>query len=174
MLSARIEIETDDVPYKVNRTMPTLLENYFMEERDWRNFCDSLDRRLTPYEEIKAVWMIIGIVFTVLLIGFIVGIVLRFVLVSDPHLGLILTGSLFGAAFFIFSAYFFLMQAMVVKPLSSMGEDVAIFCHETAAKWDSIEFRFEVSSKCSVYWDSDFNAWITVTSTDPVDATGEP
>jgi hypothetical protein len=172
VLNARIEIETKDVPYKVSRSMPTFLEAYFKEERDWTNFCDSLDRRLRPYEEIKAVWMIMGVVFTFLFLGIIVGIVLRFVLVDDEEMGLILTASLFGGAFLIFSAYFFLMQALVVKPLGNMGQDVMAFCQETSAKWDSIEFRFEVSSKCSVYWDSDFDAWITVTSTDAVDVSG--
>lgn len=169
VLDARIEIETKDVPYKVNRNMPTFLEPYFKEDQEWKNFCDSLDRRLRPYEEIKAVWMILGVVFTFFFLGIIVGIVLRFVLVDDEELGLILTGSLFGGAFLIFSAYFFLMQALVVKPLGKMGQDVMAFFHETSEKWDSIEFQFEVSSKCSVYWDADFDAWITVTSTDPVD-----
>lgn len=168
VLNARIQIETKDVPYKVNRDMPTFLSSYFKEERDWKNFCDSLDRRLRPYEDIKAVWMILGVVFTLFFLAIIVGIVLRFVLVDDEDLGLILTGSLFGGAFVIFSAYFFLMQALVVKPLSTMGQDVTAFCHETSAKWDSVEFEFQTSAKCSVYWDSDFDAWVEVVSTDPV------
>lgn len=171
VLNARIEIDTEDVPYKVNRTMPTFLDSYFKEEREWKNFCDSLDRRLRPYEEIKAVWMILGILFTLFLLGIIVGIVLRFVLVDDEQLGLILTGSLFAGAFFIFSAYFFLMQALVVKPLQNLGRDITSFCNETSDKWEAVEFQFEISGKCSVYWDSDFDAWINVTSTDAVDAT---
>ena len=169
VLNARIDIETKDIPYKVNRTKPTFLEPYIKGERDWKNFCDSLDRRLRPYEEIKAIWIILGVIFTLLLLGIITGIVLRFVLVDDEELGLILTASLFAGAFIIFSAYFFLMQALVVKPLGIMATDVMSFCHETSEKWDNIEFQFETSSKCSVYWDSDFDAWITVTSKDPVD-----
>lgn len=152
--------------------MPTFLQPYFKEDRDWTNFCDSLDRRLRPYEEIKAAWMLLGVIFTFFFLGIIVGIVLRFVLVDDEEMGLILTASLFGAAFLVFSAYFFLMQALVVKPLGNLGQDLTAFCQETSAKWDRVDFQFEVSSKCSVYWDSDFDAWITVTSTDPVDSSG--
>ena len=112
--------------------------------------------------------MVLGVVFTILFLGIIVGIVLRFVLVDDEDLGLILTGSLFGGAFIIFTAYFFLMQALVVKPLDAMGDDVVEFCNETSAKWDTIEFEFQRSSKCSVYWDADFDAWINVTTTDAI------
>ena len=171
-LNARIEIETKEVPYKVNRKMPTFLDAYFHDQRDWTNFCDSLDRRLRPYAEIKAIWMILGVIFTFLFIGIVVGIVLRFVLVDDEDKGLILTASLFGGAFVIFSLYFFLMQMWVVKPLGSMGQDVMAFCQETSVKWDGIEFEFQVSNKCSVYWDSDFDAWINVTSTGPVESSG--
>eukprot|EP00934_Nitzschia_sp_Nitz4_P005496 Nitzschia sp. Nitz4//scaffold365_size14809//13653//14177//NITZ4_008915-RA/size14809-processed-gene-0.1-mRNA-1//1//CDS//3329549292//5486//frame0 len=170
VLNARIEIKTDKLPYKVERKMPSFLEPYFPEDRDWRNFCDSVDRRLRPFEEIKAVWMILGVVFTFLFIGIIVGIVLRVVLVDDDHTALLVTGSLCGAAFLIFTAYFFLMEALVVRPLDAMGANVTDFCHLTAEKWDTVEFQFERSSKCSVYWDADFNAWINVTSMDSVDA----
>ena len=167
-LNARITIKTDELPYCVDRKMPSFLSSYFEEDRAWKNFCDSLDRRLRPFEEIKAAWMVLGVVFTILFLGIIVGIVLRFVLVDDEDLGLILTGSLFGGAFIIFTAYFFLMQALVVKPLDAMGNDVVEFCNETSAKWDTIEFEFQRSSKCSVYWDADFDAWINVTTTDAI------
>jgi membrane-anchored glycerophosphoryl diester phosphodiesterase (GDPDase) len=168
-LNARIMIETDSVPYKVNRTMPTMLAPYFRGDRDWRNFCDSLDHRLRPFEEIKAMWMLLGVLFTLLSLGIIVGIVLRFVLVDDKDKGLIISGSLFAGAFVVFSAYFCLMQASVVKPLQTLGEDLIDFCNETSEKWETINFEFETSSKCSVYWDADFDAWINVTTTDAVD-----
>lgn len=169
-LNARINIRTDEVPYRVDRKMPTFLDEYFPTEQDWLNFCDSLDRRLRPFEEIKAVWMILGVVFTFFFLGIIAGIVIRIVLVDDEDAGLIVTGALFAAAFFIFTAYFFLMQALVVRPMDAMGADVSAFCHETASKWESVNFQFQRSSKCSVYWDADFHAWINVTSEDPIDA----
>lgn len=166
--NARIKIETKSVPYKVDRNMPSLLKDYFKEKRDWRNFCDSLDRRMRPFEDIKAMWMVLGIVFTLLSLGIIVGVILRFALVDDEDQGLILTASLFGGAFIVFSAYFFLMQALVVKPLQTLGQDLMAFCDETSEKWEAVDFQFEVSNTCSVYWDADFDAWINVTTTDAV------
>jgi hypothetical protein len=171
MLNARIDIETKESPYKVNRSMPTMLQPYFtpMGEEDYQELCDKLDQLLEPFEEIKAVWMILGIVFTILFLGIIVGIILRFVLVDDADLGLILAASLFGAAFFIFTAYFFLMHLFVVKPLDLLALEINVFCEETARKWEGVELRFERSKSCSVFWDADFQAWINVTSTDAVD-----
>jgi hypothetical protein len=117
--------------------------------------------------------MVLGVVFTLCSIGIIVGIVLRFVLVDDEDKGLILSASLFGSAFVVFSAYFFLMQALVINPLQTVGHDVTDFCHETSEKWEAISFEFEFSNKCSVYWDTDFDAWINVSSTNPVDGRGD-
>jgi hypothetical protein len=169
MLKPRIDVETDEIPYKVDRKMPTMLEKYFPEKRDWKNFCDNLDRRLRPYEEIKAAWMVIGVVFTLLVLGVIAGIICRFLLVDDDDVGLILIGSLFGGAFLVFTAYFFLMHYLVVRPLDDLGQDVNQFCEKTTSEWDNVELRFERSKSCSVFWDSDFKAWIDVVSEDTVE-----
>ena len=151
-----------------------MLEAYYVEDQSWKNFCDSLDRRLQPFEEIKAVWMILGVVFVLLILALIAGVICRFILVDDEELGLILTGVIFAAIFLIFSAYFFLMQGLVVKPLDAMGEDITQFCEEMSSQWEGVEFLFERSGKCSVYWDADFDAWINVTleSKKPIDARG--
>lgn len=172
VLHTRIEIDTKQMPYKVKRTMPPGLDGYFKEARDWKNFCDSFDRRLRPYAEINAKKMILSLVFAFLSVGVTVGVVLRFVLVGDDRLGLILTGSLFAAAFFIFTIQFFLTQALIVKPSENLGIDITSFCNETSDKWENVQFQYQVAYKCTVFfWKSEMDAWINVTATDPVDMT---
>jgi hypothetical protein len=168
MLNARIEIDTEKIPYKIKRKMPSFLDPYFEEKIQWIIFCDNLDHRLRPYEDIKAAWTMIGAVFTLLLMGLIAGIICSFVVVEDPELASILSGSLFGALCVVFSSYFCLMQIYVMKPLKVLGQSIEEYCEKIASKWDMVEFHFERSSKCSVYWDSDFQAWINVISSDAV------
>jgi hypothetical protein len=60
MLNARIEIVTSRSPYKVNRRMPTILDQYLTGKNDWMIFCDRIDAMLVVFEEVKAVWMVLG------------------------------------------------------------------------------------------------------------------
>jgi hypothetical protein len=169
MLNARIEFQTDELPYKVKRKMPSLLQPYFTEEDDWMIFCDQLDKRLRPYEEIKASWMILGVAFVILLLGLMAGIFCRFFVVDDDHVGLILSGSLFGGVFVVFTGYFFLMHLWVVKPLDVLSQEINEYCKKIATTWANVEFRFERSKSCSIFWDSDFSAWINILASEPVD-----
>ena len=168
MLNARIEIDTATIPYKIKRVKPSFLNPYFTENIEWIIFCDNIDYRIKSYEEIKAAWMIIGAVFTLLLIGLIVGIICRFILVDDPDLGLVLSGSLFGGLVVLFVAYFCLMKVFVIQRLDLLAQSIDEYCQNTAKQWENVEFRFERSKKSSIYWDSDFNAWINVISSDAV------
>eukprot|EP00980_Cylindrotheca_fusiformis_P029543 scaffold23505_cov119-Cylindrotheca_fusiformis.AAC.2 len=96
MLNARVEIDTEKIPYKVKRKMPSFLDPYFEEHIQWIIFCDNLDHRLRPYEHIKAAWTIIGAIFTLLLIGFVVGIFCSILVVDDPGQSSVLAVSLAG------------------------------------------------------------------------------
>lgn len=173
VLQTRIEIDTRQNPFKVMRTMPTGLDRYcFKEQREWKNFCDSFDRRLRPYQEIKRKQMLLTIVFAFFSLGIMVGIILRFFLVDDDQLGLILTGSMFAGAFLIFTAQFFLTQALIVKPLENLGIDITAFCNDSSDKWENVQFQYQVVNKCTIFfWKSEMDAWILVTAADPVDMT---
>ncbi|KAL3939760.1 MAG: hypothetical protein SGBAC_005563 [Bacillariaceae sp.] len=168
MLNSRIEIDTSKLPYKINRKMPTFLEPYFQERIQWIIFCDNIDVKLEPYEGIKAKWMVIGAIFTLVLIGLIAGIVVRFTVIDDPDLQTVLTGALFGGLFLAFVVYFCLMQVFVMSPLKKLGQSTEEYCDKIAAKWDSVDFKFQRSKKLAIYWDSDFKAWINVVSSDAV------
>lgn len=168
MLNARIEIETEKIPYKIKRKMPSFLDPYFAENIQWIMFCDNLDHRLRPYEDVKAAWTTLGVAFTLLLIGVVAGIICCFVVVEGSELTSVLLGSLFGGMVVIVCAYFCLMQALVIKPLKILGQSIEEYCEKISSKWDNVEFHFERSGKCSVYWDSDFQAWINVISSDAV------
>ena len=168
MLNSRIEIDTSKLPFKINRKMPTFLEPYFQERIQWIIFCDNIDVKLEPYEGIKAAWTIIGAIFTLILIGLIAGIAVRFTLVDDANLGNILTGALFGGLVVTFGVYFCLMQAFVMSPLKKLAQSTEEYCDKIAAKSDTVDFKFQRSSKAAIYWDSDFKAWINVVSTDAV------
>ncbi len=116
--------------------------------------------------------MILSVIFSFLSLGIMVGIVLRFVLVHDDKLGLILTGSLFAGAFLIFTAQFFLTQALIVKPIENLEIDIISFCNDTSDKWDNVQFLYQVANRCTIFfWKFEMNAWIIVTATDPVDST---
>ena len=169
MLNARIEFQTEELPYKVKREMPSLLEPYFKEDSEWMVFCDRLDLLLQPYEDIKASFMVVGVCFVCLCLGVIAGLICRFLIVDDEDVGLILSASIFAGMFVIFTCYFFLMQLWVVRPLDALSQDMDAYCNEIAAKWPSVEFQFQRSKKCSIYWDSDFDAWINVTDSEPAD-----
>jgi len=173
-LSARIYIDSDTVPYKVKRRMPTMLAPYFPGDRDWTNFCDSLDRRLRPFEEIKARWIVLGVLFTVAMIGVLVGIFIRFRLpvVEESDLEIIVSSSLAGSTFLAFTLYYFFMQAWVIHPLKDLGDDLTKFCQELSEKWEMVEFEFQQSPRCTVYWDSNFDARINITVSEPVDGRG--
>jgi hypothetical protein len=174
MLNARIGIDTSGSPYKVNRKRSTILDPFFPGKNDWFVFCERMDQMLRSYEEIKAVWMILGVLSTVLLLGIVVGIIVSFVLLKDDQKDLLGTvaGCLFAALFVVFAGYFFFMNQWVVKPLNEFADKVNNYCAEIAEKNDNkVEFRFETSRKCTIFWDSDFKAWIDVTSSEPVDLT---
>lgn len=170
MLNARIEIDTSKLPYKINRKMPTFLEPYFQERIQWIIFCDNIDVKLEPYEGIKAAWMVIGALFTLVLIGLIAGIVVRFTVIDDEDqkLGNVLSGALFGGLVVSFAVYFCLMQVFVLIPLKKLAQSTEDYCEKVATKWDNVDFKFQRSSKWAIYWDSDFKAWINVVSSDAV------
>jgi hypothetical protein len=168
MLNSRIEIDTSEIPYKINRTMPTFLEPYFQERIQWIIFCDNIDVKLKPYENIKAVWTVIGASFSLVLIGLIVGVVLLFTgIIGDGNKN-ILTGSLFGGIVVAFCIYLCLMQIFVMSPLKKLADSTEEYCDKIASKWDNVDFKFQRSSKLTIYWDSDFKAWINVVSSDAV------
>ena len=168
-LSAKIHIQTDSIPYTVYRRMPPVLTELFPGDRDWVNFCDSLDRRLRPYDEIKDRWKSLSYAFLCCTLCLIVGIVLRFVLVENEDTRFYVTCALFGSTFLVYSAYFFLMQALVVKPRQDLRGDLMDFCDDLSKKFEPVMFQFEVSGRwCTIFMDSDFSALIHVTSTDPM------
>jgi hypothetical protein len=172
MLNTRIEIDTIGSPYKINRKRSAMLDPYFKGKNDWFIFCERIDQLLQTFEEIKATWMVLGVISTLLLFTLVVGIILTFVLVDEQTLLGILAGCLFGACFLIFASYLCLMDTCVVKPLNEFSRRVDEYCAEIASKNDDkIEFHFDRSRKCKLFWDSDFKVWIDVTSTDPVDLT---
>jgi hypothetical protein len=113
--------------------------------------------------------MVLGVAFVFLLLGLIAGLLCGFFVVDDDHVGLILSGALFGGVFVVFTGYFFLMHMWVVKPLDELSQEINEYCEEVAKKWPNVEFRFERSKSCSIFWDSDFNAWINVFASEPVD-----
>jgi hypothetical protein len=121
MLNTRIEIETKEFPYKINRKKPTFLESYFEENIEWIIFCDNLDHRLQKFPEIKAKWMILGVVFTLFIIGIVIGIALRYTIVKDDEIRLILSRFLFGGGFIVVTTYLCLIQKLVIKPLDRVS-----------------------------------------------------
>jgi hypothetical protein len=173
MLNARIEIVTTSSPYKVNRRMPTILDQYLTGKNDWMIFCDHIDTVLIIFEEIKAVWLILAVISTIICLGLVVGIICAFILVGDDnqHLLSILLGCLFGTCIVVIASNLYLTQRFVVRPLDEFALQVDTYCAEIAETKTSeeVEFRFERSRKCSLFWDSDFKAWINVTTSNPVD-----
>ena len=146
-----------------------MLTELFPGDRDWVNFCDSLDRRLRPYDEIKDRWKSLSYAFLCCTLCLIVGIVLRFVLVENEDTRFYVTCALFGSTFLVYSVYFFLMQALVVKPRQDLRGDLMDFCDDLSKKFEPVMFQFEVSGRwCTIFMDSDFSALIHVTSTDPM------
>eukprot|EP00980_Cylindrotheca_fusiformis_P011462 scaffold2659_cov107-Cylindrotheca_fusiformis.AAC.5 len=147
MLNARVEIDTEKIPYKVKRKMPSFLDPYFEEHIQWITFCDNLDHRLRPYEHIKAAWTIIGAIFTLLLIGFIVGIFCSILVVDDPGQSSVLAVSLAGGLVATSCVYLCLMQLYVIRPLKVLGQSIEEYCETVGSKWETVEFHFERSSK---------------------------
>mmetsp|Transcript_20540 Transcript_20540/g.33022 ORF Transcript_20540/g.33022 Transcript_20540/m.33022 type:complete len:175 (-) Transcript_20540:376-900(-) len=172
MLNTRIEIDTSDSPYKVNRKRPAILDPYFIGKNDWFIFCERIDHFLQKFEEIKAAWMVLGVMASLLMIGVIVGIICTFVLVEEKDLLAILAGLMFGACFFVFAGYFCFMDLYVVRPLDDFAKKMDEYCSEISAQSDNkVAFRFGRSRKCTIFWDADFKAWIDVSTSEPVDLT---
>jgi hypothetical protein len=150
-----------------------MLDPYFRGKNDWFIFCERIDQLLTRFEEIKAAWMVLGVVSTLLLLALSAGVIVTFVLVEDQNLLGVLAGCLFGACFLVFASYFCLMDTIVMKPLNEFGRQVDEYCAETVASKNEnkVQFHFDRSRKCQLFWDADFKVWIDVTSADPVDLT---
>ncbi len=170
MLNARIAIDTTQSPYKVNRTRPTFLDTCFSGQNDWFIFCERIDGMLIVFEEIKAAWMVLGVVFTILLLCFLVGIIILFLLVDDNELLGILAGSLFAALLIVLVGYYCLMDRWVLRPLANFADKVDKYCAEISEKNDKkVTFQFERSRNWKLFWDADFKVWIDVSTSDAVD-----
>lgn len=179
MLNARIEIDTKTTPYRVRRGerrgQPSLLDPYFKDKNDWMIFCDRIDLLLDGrggLEEIKATWMLLGVVTTILLLGMVVGIICTFMLVDRTEDSGLLLGCLFGGTFMIFAIYLYLMQMLVVDQLHAFARKVDEYCAELAKKkaQNAVQFRFQRNgNKCTLFFDRDFQVWIDVSTLDPVD-----
>jgi hypothetical protein len=172
MLNTRIEIDTTKSPYKVHRKRPAFLDPYFQGKNDWFIFCERIDGFLVQFEEIKAAWMVLGVICTILLLGLVVGIIVSFVVVKEKNLLGILSGCLFAGLFVVFVGYFFLMDRWVLRPLDAFAKSVDDYCGEVSEKNDDkVHFRFDRSRKCALFWDSDFKVWIDVSTSEAIDLT---
>jgi len=156
-------------PYKVDREVPSILQKHFENRIRWITFCGNLDRMILPVEEIKSIWMVLGILFSILGLFAIAGIICRYFIIDDDKIGVILTASLFGALFLIFTGYFFLMQCCVISRLDALSMEINEYLQEVTEKWTDIDMHFQRSKSWSIIWDADFKAWIDITSTGPVD-----
>jgi membrane-anchored glycerophosphoryl diester phosphodiesterase (GDPDase) len=171
MLNTRIDIDTKQTPYKINRKRPAFLDPCFPGKNDWFIFCERIDGMMLDFEEIKAVWLLLGVVCTFLLLGIIIGIICVFVLLNDDSdmLG-IAAACLFAALFFVFALYFFLMRVFVLRPLDNFAQEIDDYCAEVAKKKnDKAKFIFDRSRKCTLFWGSDFKVWIDVSTSEAVD-----
>ena len=173
MLNSRIEIDTKTSPYKIVRNRPAFLDSYFPGKNDWFIFCERIDGMLAEFEEIKAMWTVLGVVCTFLLLGCIIGVVCAFALIRDDNnlLGIV-AGCLFAALFIIFAWYFFMMKQCVLRPLDNFAQKIDDYCAEISKKNDDkVKFSFDRSRKCTLFWDSDFKVWIDVSTAEAVDLT---
>lgn len=188
MINARIDIDTSSSPYKVQRRAwdgqpPALLRQYLNDKNDWMIFCDRIDLLLDSrggLEEIKAVWMILGVITTVLLLGIIAGIICTIVLIDRQEDGgtlSIILGCLLAGLFLVFAIYFYLMKRLVVDQLRAFALKIDTYCAEIAEKKsnNAVTFRFAMNvNKCKLYWDRDFQCWIDVSTSDPIDLGPSP
>ena len=163
MLNTRIEIDTKSSPYKIHRQRPAFLDPYFAADKNsWFIFCERIDSLLAQQlEEIKAAWLVLGVVCTILLLGLIVGIVVSFVVVDDKETLGIAAGCLFAGLVVVFGGYFFLMSRWVLRPLDAFAQSVDEYCAGVSEK---------NGNKIHIC-DSDFKVWIDVSTSEAIDLT---
>mmetsp|Transcript_24787 Transcript_24787/g.58813 ORF Transcript_24787/g.58813 Transcript_24787/m.58813 type:complete len:206 (-) Transcript_24787:638-1255(-) len=181
MINTRIEVDTSSSPFKVKRNEwegggrpPALLQPYLSGKNDWLIFCDRIDLFLDSrggLEEIKAIWMILGVITTILLVGIVAGIIVTAVIVKGTTLPIVM-GCLLAGLFVVFVIYFILMQKLVVKSLRDFAKRVDEYCAEVSQEKsnNAVTFRFQMNvNKCKLYWDRDFKCWIDVSTMDPIE-----
>lgn len=128
-------------------------------------------------EEIKAAWMILGVVTTILLFGFVAGIITTVVVVDDDggKTSPIVLGCLLAGLFTVFTMYFFLMQKLVVDGLRDFTRRIDEYCAEISEQKSNnvVTFRFQMNvNRCRLYWDRDFQCWVEVSTADPIVLSG--
>lgn len=172
MLNTRIDVDTTKIPYEVCRKRPAFLDPYFQGKSDWFIFCERLDGLLVQFEEVKAAWIFLGAICTILLLGLVVGIIISFVVVDEKDRLGVVAGCVLASLVVVLVGYFLLMKCWVLRPLDTFARQVDEYCAEISKKNDEkVHFRFDRSRKCALFWDSDFKVWIDVSTPEAIDLT---
>jgi hypothetical protein len=149
VMSIRVEIDTENSPFRINRTVHPSLQNY-IPAAEWTIFCDNIDEALPPMEAVSAKLSIFGIAFTILYIGIVAGIVCNVVLVDDSSLYSTLWIVLVSADVVVIMANVLLYRALVKYQMNPAGDAIQEICTETSFRLGSISMLYLRSNLCLI------------------------
>lgn len=160
----RVDIDTRNSPYKIDRDFPSPLNNK-LQTIDWTILCDCVDFYAKDLEYEMAKRKVMAVVFTLLYIGVALGVILGALLVDDKgKRNTIIYSMLATDAVVILTNLIFLRQSMV--NLNATGEQIQIKCDEASGKCENVSMMFLRNKNISIACSDALQATIEITVTD--------